>query len=71
MGDEEEGAEDDPFAGMGDEEVEEKEEEEDAFKLELPEEYARVTNCTTQKQYVDLYAGPQYAMHFKYGSILV
>ncbi len=29
------------------------------------------TSKTTQQQYINLYAGPEYSMHFKYSSIMV
>jgi len=29
------------------------------------------TKCVTYKQYEDLYAGPEYSMHFKYSAIIM
>jgi hypothetical protein len=29
------------------------------------------TKCVTQKQYIDLYSGPEYQMHFRYSSIMM
>jgi hypothetical protein len=29
------------------------------------------TKCVTQKQYIDLYSGPVYLMHYKYASIIM
>ena len=35
------------------------------------EDIARVTNCTNKRDYIQLYAGLEYLIHFKYSSVLV
>ena len=41
-----------------------------SLKKNLDKDRDGSTKCTSEKQYIDLYGGPQYQIHFKYAFIM-
>ena len=61
---------DEDYSG-GEDEEENEEEYDDEDEMYTDDEIARFTQATTKKDYIAIYAGLEYLIHFKYSSVLV